>query len=66
MASTGRSGIRHPAPASVGTLLGRETGMHALRRCHASVLLDAGGSIKAPSECLGHHDPSFTLRTYAH
>ncbi|MFD8776924.1 hypothetical protein [Streptomyces sp. NPDC059916] len=29
-------------------------------------LLDAGESIKALSEYLGHHDPSFTLRTYTH
>jgi hypothetical protein len=28
------------------------------------VLLDAGESIKALSECLGHSDPGFTLRTY--
>jgi integrase len=30
------------------------------------VLLDAGESIKALSEYLGHHDPGFTLRTYTH
>ena len=41
-----------------------EDGMHALR--HASVLLDAGESIKALSEYLGHSDPGFTLRTYTH
>lgn len=40
--------------------------MHALRHFYASVLLDAGESIKALSEYLGHHDPSFTLRTYMH
>jgi len=28
------------------------------------VLLENG--IRAMSECLGHHDPGFTLRTYAH
>jgi integrase len=39
--------------------------MHALRHFYASVLLDAGESIKALSEYLGHHDPSFTLRTYS-
>ena len=31
-----------------------------------SVLLDGGVSIRAVSEYLGHHDPGFTLRTYAH
>ncbi|GHH89172.1 hypothetical protein GCM10017771_38140 [Streptomyces capitiformicae] len=46
--------------------LGRANGMHALRHFYASVLLDAGESIKALSDYLGHHDPSFTLRTYTH
>lgn len=45
---------------------GRENGMHALRHHYASVLLDAGESIKAVSEFLGHADPGFTLRTYTH
>ncbi|MGB3762211.1 MAG: tyrosine-type recombinase/integrase, partial [Ornithinimicrobium sp.] len=41
-------------------------GMHALRHWYASVLLDAGESIRAVSEYLGHSDPGFTLRTYTH
>jgi integrase len=40
--------------------------MHALRHFYASVLLDAGESIKAMSEYLGHADAGFTLRTYTH
>lgn len=44
----------------------REHGMHALRHFYASVLLDAGESIKAVSEYLGHADPGLTLRVYAH
>jgi integrase len=44
----------------------RENGMHALRHHYASVLLDAGESIKAVSEYLGHADAGFTLRTYTH
>lgn len=44
----------------------RQDGTHALRHHFASVLLDAGESIKALSEYLGHHDPGFTLRTYTH
>jgi hypothetical protein len=40
--------------------------MHALRHAYASVLLDAGESIKALSGFLGHSDPGFTLRTYTH
>ncbi|TDT95342.1 site-specific recombinase XerD [Streptomyces sp. 846.5] len=43
-----------------------EDGMHALRHHFASVLLDGGETITALSEYLGHHDPAFTLRTYAH
>jgi integrase len=50
----------------VGVQTGRDNGMHALRHFYASVLLDAGESIKALSEYLGHHDPGFTLRTYTH
>jgi integrase len=44
----------------------REDGMHALRHLYASVLLDAGESIKALSRYLGHSDPGFTLRVYTH
>jgi len=44
----------------------RANGMHALRHFYASVLLDAGESIKAVAEYLGHSDPGFTLRTYTH
>lgn len=44
----------------------REDGMHALRHYYASVLLDAGESVKALSLYLGHADPGFTLRTYTH
>ncbi|MFG2643649.1 tyrosine-type recombinase/integrase [Streptomyces sp. NPDC048370] len=43
-----------------------EHGMHALRHFYACVLLDAGGSIRALSQYLGHADPGFTLRTYTH
>lgn len=34
--------------------------------CAASVWLDAGVSIKAVVEYLGHAEPGFTLRTYTH
>ncbi|MER5867641.1 tyrosine-type recombinase/integrase [Kitasatospora sp. NPDC002040] len=44
----------------------REHGMHALRHFYASVLLDAGESIRAVSDYLGHSDPALTLRVYAH
>jgi integrase len=58
--------IWQPALARVGVGRSREHGMHALRHFYASVLLDAGESIKALSEYLGHSDPGFTLRTYTH
>ncbi|GHB22692.1 hypothetical protein GCM10010306_014300 [Streptomyces umbrinus] len=44
----------------------REHGMHALRHFYASVLLDAGESVKALSTYLGHSDPGFTLKVYTH
>lgn len=44
----------------------REHGMHALRHFFASLLLDAGESVKVVSEFLGHSDPALTLRVYAH
>ncbi|GAA4863349.1 tyrosine-type recombinase/integrase [Kitasatospora terrestris] len=58
--------VWRPALTSAGVPLGRDNGMHALRHFYASVLLDAGESIKALSAYLGHHDPGFTLRTYTH
>jgi integrase len=56
----------HAALASAGIERTTATGMHALRHFYASVLLDAGESVKALSEYLGHADPGFTLRTYTH
>ncbi len=56
-----------PARTAAGiTRPTRQDGTHALRHHYASVLLEAGESIKALSEYLGHHDPGFTLRTYTH
>ncbi|WP_104106765.1 site-specific integrase [Nocardioides sp. 616] len=55
-----------PAQIRVDIPLARENGMHALRHWYASVFLDAGESIRAVSEYLGHSDPGFTLRTYTH
>jgi integrase len=58
--------VWHPAVAGAGMEVQRSNGCHALRHYYASVLLDAGESIKALSEYLGHSDPGFTLRTYTH
>lgn len=55
-----------PALRVAGLERNRGNGMHALRHHYASVLLENGVSIRAVSEYLGHHDPGFTLRTYAH
>jgi integrase len=44
----------------------RKDGFHALRHFYASTLLDAGETITALSEYLGHADPGFTLKVYTH
>jgi integrase len=46
-----------PALRAAGVETGRDNGMHALRHFYASVLLDAGESVKAVSEHPGQHDP---------
>jgi Site-specific recombinase XerD len=58
--------IWHRALAAAGVDRSRQNGMHALRHFYASVLIDAGESVKAVAEYLGHADPGFTLRVYAH
>ena len=54
------------ALAAAGLEASRANSWHALRHFYASTLLDAGESIKAVSQYLGHADPGFTLRTYTH
>ncbi|WP_152361440.1 tyrosine-type recombinase/integrase [Microlunatus speluncae] len=58
--------IWHKALAAAEVEVTRANGCHALRHFYASTLLDAGETIKALSEYLGHADPGFTLRTYTH
>lgn len=60
------SHVWKPALRVAGVPATRDNGMHALRHYFASVLLDAGESIKAVAEYLGHTDPGFTLRVYTH
>lgn len=55
-----------PGLRAAGLERNRENRRHALRHHYASVLLENGVSIRAVSDYLGHHDPGFTLRTYAH
>ena len=40
--------------------------LHDLRHTHASHLLEAGASVKAVQERLGHHDAAFTMESYVH
>jgi integrase len=56
----------HPALVAAGLQPSRKTGFHQLRHHYASVLLDAGVSIRQLADHLGHADPGFTLRTYTH
>jgi integrase len=58
--------VWHPALDGAGIERSRATGMHALRHLFASTLLNAGETIKALAEYLGHADPGFTLRVYTH
>ena len=44
----------------------REHGFHALRHLFASLVLSGGANIRELAEYLGHADPGFTLRVYAH
>ena len=58
--------VWRPALTKVGVDEGTGNGMHALRHFYASVLIDAGESVRAVADFLGHADPGFTLRVYAH
>ena len=55
-----------PALDAAGVPATRDNGMHAARHFYASALLEDGVSIRAVADYLGHNDPGFTLRTYAH
>ena len=58
--------VWRPARRAAGIPDGQDAGMHQLRHHYASVLLHGGVDIRALAEYLGHHDPAFTLRIYAH
>jgi integrase len=58
--------IWKPALTAAGMPATREQGMHSGRHFYASVQLEAGTSIRALAEYLGHADPGFALRTYTH
>jgi integrase len=48
-----RAGLRYRKP-------------HTLRHTYASLLIEAGESLKYVQEQLGHHSPAFTLAVYGH
>jgi len=48
-----RAGLRYREP-------------HTLRHTYASVLIEAGESLKYVQEQLGHHSAAFTLAAYGH
>lgn len=52
--------------ATEGMELPDRSGPHALRHYHASLLINAGISVTAVADRLGHQDSTETLRTYAH
>jgi integrase len=56
----------HPVLRTAGLPVDRINGFHALRNYFASALLYEGVDIRALAVYLGHHDPAFTLRVYAH
>ena len=46
--------------------LPKQVRFHDLRHTFVSRALAAGGSLRAVSDMVGHHDPGFTARRYAH
>jgi integrase len=40
--------------------------LHDVRHTHATIALRAGVPVKVISERLGHEDPAFTMKQYAH
>jgi integrase len=55
-----------PALEAAGVPATRDNGMHAARHYYASALLEDGVNVRAVAEYLGHKDPGFNLRVYAH
>jgi len=53
-------------PAARAAGLAPRTGMHALRHYYASLLIDAGESVKVVQSRLGHKTAKETLDTYGH
>lgn len=60
------STIWKPALRAAGVPATARNGIHILRHTYASMLLNAGESVKALAVYLGHANPGFTLRIYTH
>jgi len=60
------SKLWRPARKAAGIDDSRENGLHVLRHTFASLLIANRMEMTAVSALLGHKDPSFTWRTYAH
>ncbi len=54
------------SPGMARKLWAARPGFHTFRHTCASVLLDSGKNVRQLAAWLGHTDPSFTLRVYAH
>src|ERR1700739_347732 len=55
-----------PALRTAGIPHTRENMMHVLRHSFASALIAPGVDARRVAACLGHDDPSFTLRVHGH
>jgi integrase len=56
----------HRALRAAGGRPARDAGFHQLRHHYASTLLAGGVDVRMLADALGHRDPGFTLRVYAH
>jgi integrase len=56
----------HRALRAAGSRPARDAGFHQLRHHYASTLLAGGVDVRTLADALGHRDPGFTLRVYAH
>ncbi|MEU8310541.1 tyrosine-type recombinase/integrase [Actinomadura sp. NPDC048955] len=63
---SGSNYMWHAVRKTIGVPETPENGMHVLRHTAPSAWLAMGVDIRTVAEYLGHADPGFTLRTYAH
>jgi integrase len=56
----------HPLLASLGIVVPKRTGLHALRHFAASIMDRLAVPLKLRQQRLGHSDPRLTLSVYTH